>query len=101
MAKKSTIVRNNKRIRLVTRDSDLRNELKLKPLDVNLSDKEYFDAQSDLAKLPRNSSKVTIRNRWAISGRARGFHGLFGISRIQLGETVSFGEIPGIAKSSW
>ncbi|MDR2779064.1 MAG: 30S ribosomal protein S14 [Puniceicoccales bacterium] len=101
MAKKSTVARNNKRIRLVALYAERRKELKRKLLDVNLSDKEYFDAQRRLAKLPRNSSKVRVRNRCAITGRARGFHGWFGVSRLQLREMASCGEIPGITKSSW
>jgi small subunit ribosomal protein S14 len=101
MAKKSAIVRNNKRIELVKRYAAQRAELKRKILDVNLSNEEYFCAQKKLAKLPRNSSKVRVRNRCAITGRARGFHRMFGISRIQLREMAAFGEIPGITKSSW
>ncbi|MDR2629216.1 MAG: 30S ribosomal protein S14 [Puniceicoccales bacterium] len=101
MAKKSAIARNNKRIKLAALYAGQRKELKRKLLDVNLSDEEYFDAQRKLAKLPRNSSRVRIRNRCAITGRARGFHGWFGISRLQLREMASFGEIPGITKSSW
>ncbi|MDR1528204.1 MAG: 30S ribosomal protein S14 [Puniceicoccales bacterium] len=101
MAKKSAIARNNKRIKLVALYARQRKELKRKLLDVNLSDEEYFDAQRKLAKLPRNSSRVRVRNRCAITGRARGFHGWFGISRLQLRDMASFGEIPGITKSSW
>ncbi|MDR1173296.1 MAG: 30S ribosomal protein S14 [Puniceicoccales bacterium] len=101
MAKKSAVARNNKRIKLVALYAERRKELKHKLLDVNLSDKEYFDAQRELAKLPRNSSQVRVRNRCAITGRARGFHGWFGVSRLQLREMASFGEIPGITKSSW
>jgi small subunit ribosomal protein S14 len=101
MAKKSAIERNKKRVVLVERHAALRKELKRKLLDVSLSDEEYFAAQKKLAKLPRNSSQVRVRNRCAITGRARGFHGLFGVSRLKLREMASFGEIPGITKSSW
>jgi small subunit ribosomal protein S14 len=101
MAKKSSIVKNDRRIMLVKRFAALRKELKRRLLDVNLSDDDYFAAQRRLAKLPRNSSKVRVRNRCAITGRARGFHGLFGVSRLKLREMASFGEIPGVVKSSW
>ncbi|MDR2737775.1 MAG: 30S ribosomal protein S14 [Puniceicoccales bacterium] len=101
MAKKSAIVRNLKRIALVGRYAAQRAELKRKLLDVSLSDEEYFEAQRKLAKLPRGSAKVRVRNRCSITGRARGYHGLFGISRLQLREMAAFGEIPGITKSSW
>ncbi|MDR1413926.1 MAG: 30S ribosomal protein S14 [Puniceicoccales bacterium] len=101
MAKKSVIVRNIKRIKLVATYSALREQLKRKLLDVSLSDEEYFTAQRKLSKLPRNSSKVRVRNRCAITGRGRGVHSWFGLSRIQLREMASRGEIPGITKSSW
>ncbi|MDR1595540.1 MAG: 30S ribosomal protein S14 [Puniceicoccales bacterium] len=101
MARKSAIEKNDRRMKLVARYAALRKELKQKLLDTNLSDDEYFAAQRKLAKLPRSSSCVRIRNRCAVTGRARGFHGFFGISRIQLREMASFGEIPGITKSSW
>ncbi|MDR1401372.1 MAG: 30S ribosomal protein S14 [Puniceicoccales bacterium] len=101
MAKRSVIARNVKRTKLVFRYSALREELKKKLLDAGLSDEEYFVAQRKLSKLPRNSSRVRVRNRCAITGRGRGFHGWFGLSRIQLREMASRGEIPGITKSSW
>ncbi|MDR1432906.1 MAG: 30S ribosomal protein S14 [Puniceicoccales bacterium] len=101
MAKKSAIAKNNRRIKLVACYAALRKDLKRKLLDVNLSDEEYFAVQRKLAKLPRNSSSVRVRNRCSVTGRARGFHRLFGVSRIQLREMASFGEIPGITKSSW
>lgn len=101
MAKKSSIARNNKRAALVMRYAKIRKELKSKLLDSSLSDAEYFEAQRKLSKLPRNSSPVRVRNRCAITGRARGYHGMFGISRLQLREMASNGEIPGLVKSSW
>lgn len=54
-----------------------------------------------LQKLPRNSSRVRIRNRCFMTGRPRGFLRDFGISRIALREHASKGYLPGIKKSSW
>ena len=101
MAKKSAVARNNKRQDLVARYAEERRALKKKLIDPTLSDEEYFAAQRRMAKLPRNSSKVRVRNRCSITGRARGYRRWFGLSRIQLREMVSFGEIPGVTKSSW
>lgn len=55
----------------------------------------------ELQKLPRNSAPVRIKNRCAVSGRARGYMRFFGLSRIQFRELARRGEIPGVKKSSW
>jgi small subunit ribosomal protein S14 len=78
-----------------------RGEIKKKLLDASLSDGEYWGEQKKMAKLPKDSSRVRIRNRCAVTGRSRGYHRWFGLSRIQLREMVAFGEIPGVTKSSW
>lgn len=54
-----------------------------------------------LQKLPRNSSKVRMRNRCSMTGRPRGYMRDFGISRVTFREMVLFGLIPGLTKSSW
>ncbi|MCD8283682.1 MAG: 30S ribosomal protein S14 [Opitutae bacterium] len=65
------------------------------------SDDEFYKAQSALDKLPRNSSKVRLRNRCSITGRPRAYIGKFGLSRITFRELASNGKIPGIVKASW
>jgi small subunit ribosomal protein S14 len=101
MAKKSSVIKNEKRKVVVAKYAAIRSELKKHLLDPALPDGEYWDAQRRMAKLPKNSSPVRVRNRCAISGRSRGYHRWFGLSRIQLREMISFGEIPGATKSSW
>lgn len=54
-----------------------------------------------LAKLPRNSSKVRLRNRCKLTGRPRGYMRLFGLSRNQFREMALNGKIPGVTKASW
>ena len=54
-----------------------------------------------LAELPRNSSKVRIRNRCEVTGRPRAFYRKLKMSRIALRELGSKGLIPGMVKSSW
>ena len=54
-----------------------------------------------LQKLPRNSSKVRLRNRCKLTGRPRGYMRTFGFSRVTFREMVLFGLIPGLTKSSW
>jgi small subunit ribosomal protein S14 len=101
MAKESSIVKNEKRKAVVAKYAARRAELKRRLLDPSLPDREYWEARRHMAKLPKNSSPIRVRNRCAISGRSRGYHRWFGLSRIQLREMISFGEVPGVTKSSW
>ncbi len=101
MAKKSAIERNNKRRKLVERYAARRAALKELANDDLLPMEERFAARLKLAKLPRNSAKVRIRNRCEISGRPRGNYRKFKMSRISLRDLASTGQIPGMVKSSW
>lgn len=56
---------------------------------------------SELDRLPKNSSKVRMRNRCRLTGRPRGYSRFFGISRIKLREMALDGKIPGVTKASW
>lgn len=101
MAKKSSIENNNRRRQMVARLAAKRAELKRQANDESLSLEERFQARLKLAELPRNSSKVRIRNRCEISGRPRGVYRKLKVSRIALRELGSNGLIPGLVKSSW
>lgn len=101
MPKTSAIERNKKRIRLADQHAVKRAELKAILANPATNDEEFFAAQKKLGKLPRNSSKVRIRNRCSLSGRPRGFHRRFGVSRITFRELALAGKIPGVTKSSW
>lgn len=54
-----------------------------------------------LSLLPRNSSKVRLRNRCKLTGRSRGYMRQFGLSRNTFREMALNGKIPGIRKASW
>jgi len=69
--------------------------------DLNRPPEERFQARLKLAKLPRNSSKVRIRNRCELTGRPRGYYRKLRLSRVMLRELGSEGQIPGMVKSSW
>jgi len=101
MAKKSSIQRNLKRQRLVAKYAAKKAELKKILDDPNTSDEEFFKAQKQLCKLPRNASKIRLRNRCSITGRARAYIRKFGISRITFRELALDGKLPGVTKSSW
>jgi small subunit ribosomal protein S14 len=78
-----------------------RAELKAVTGNRSLPAEERFAAQLKLAAMPRTSSATRIRNRCMITGRARGVHRKFGISRIMLREMAAGGLIPGVRKASW
>ena len=54
-----------------------------------------------LDDLPKNSSRVRLKNRCQITGRPRGYVRYFGISRIALRDMALDGKIPGLKKASW
>ncbi len=89
MAKESMKARQVKREKLVEKYADKRAALKAAGDYIGLS------------KLPRNSSKVRLRNRCKLTGRPRGYSRQFGISRNTFREMALFGKIPGVTKSSW
>ena len=101
MAKTSAVEKNKRRAKLVKQFANKRAKLKAIAKDRSLSPEEQFQARLKLAELPRNSSKVRIRNRCELSGRPRAFYRKFKLSRIALRELASTGQIPGMVKSSW
>jgi small subunit ribosomal protein S14 len=101
MAKKSSVLKNRRRVQLVKRMAPQRARLKAVAEDRSLPPEERFAARLKLAKLPRNSSVTRIRNRCELTGRPRGVYRKFKLSRIALRELASAGHIPGMVKSSW
>lgn len=101
MAKKSAIQKNLKRMKMVNRFEKKRMKLKKIIMNKKLELSERFAAQLKLDKLPKNSSRVRIRNRCGVSGRPHGYYRKLKISRIALRDMASAGKIPGIIKSSW
>jgi small subunit ribosomal protein S14 len=101
MAKTSAIEKNKRRERMVARYARKRDELKAIANDESRAPEERFAARLKLAKLPRNSSKVRVRNRCDFSGRPRGVYRKFKLSRLAVRDLASIGQIPGMVKSSW
>lgn len=101
MAKKSMINKNNRRRQMAKNKDATRSALKALIMDKDTSMEERFEAVMKLAKMPRNSAKVRIKNRCEMTGRPRGFYRKFKLSRIALRELASSGQIPGVIKSSW
>ncbi len=101
MAKKAMIEREKRRRRLMERYAGKRAELKRLMRSLEHTDEKFYEAQRKLAKLPRNSSAVRLRNRCCVTGRPRAYLRKYRISRITFRELASTGKIPGITKSSW
>ncbi len=101
MAKTSAVEKNKHRQALTKRYAAKRARLKEMAKDADLPAEERFDARLKLAEMPRNSSKVRILNRCALTGRPRAVYRKFKLSRIALRELASTGQIPGVVKSSW
>jgi small subunit ribosomal protein S14 len=101
MAKNSSVIKNNRRAKLVASYANRRAKLKAIVMNKELPLDERMQAQFKLAQLPRNSAENRIRNRCEVTGRPRGYYRKFKMSRNQLRELGSFGEIPGLVKSSW
>ncbi|MBN1914391.1 MAG: 30S ribosomal protein S14 [Parachlamydiales bacterium] len=101
MAKKSSIIKAQKRRRLVELKWEKRQHLKKIITDMTKSDEERMQAVYALNKLPRNSSKVRQRNRCILTGRSRGYLRKFKLSRLCFRELAWKGEIPGLIKASW
>ena len=89
MAKTSVKARQRKRERMVAQHAVKRAELK------KAGDWKALD------ELPKNSSRVRLKNRCQITGRPRGYVRYFGISRIALRDMALNGKIPGLKKASW
>lgn len=101
MAKKSSVEKNNKRIKMAKSLSNKRAQLKKEIYNKNLSLAERFAMVTKLASLPRNSSQTRVRNRCALTGRPRGYYRKFKLSRNSLRELSGHTVIPGLVKASW
>ena len=101
MAKKSSINKNLKRISKVKKYANVRDRLVAEIKDKDTSPEERFKKVLKLAELPRSSSKVRIKNRCETTGRSRGVYRKFKLCRNEIRRMASFGEIPGLVKSSW
>jgi small subunit ribosomal protein S14 len=89
MAKESVVARQRKREKMVAQYAEKRAQLKA------AGDFKALD------ELPKNSSKVRLKNRCQLTGRPRGYIRYFGLSRVMFRDMALAGKIPGIRKASW
>jgi small subunit ribosomal protein S14 len=100
MAKKSMLERELKRKYLVLKFSTTRTLL-LKILKEAKSLEEKFVISEKIQKLPKNSSKIRMRNRCWKTGRPRGYFRYFGLCRNAVRQLAHDCFLPGITKASW
>ena len=101
MAKTSCVMRNEKRKKLTAKYAVRRRELVAAVKNPKTSPEARLQAYGKLRKLPRNSSRIRIRNRCSMTGRPRGVESYFGLSRIALRDMALNGLLPGVRKASW
>lgn len=101
MAKKSQVLRDQKRERLIKKYAARRSELRKRLNDPEVSIEEKYEIQAAFAKLPRNSCPTRLTRRCQITGRSKAVYRKFRMSRIALREMTLRGELPGMRKSSW
>lgn len=101
MAKKSQVLRDERRARLIEKYRERRNELRRRLKDPNVPTEDKLEIQEEFAKLPRNSCPTRHQTRCRISGRSKAVYRKFRLSRIALREMTLRGELPGMRKSSW
>ena len=101
MAKKSKVVKNLQRQKLVEQYAKKRSELLsiIKDPKTSIDDKRL--AYMKLEKLPRDANPIRLRNRCNLTGRPRGYYRKFGLARNKLREAAMRGDIPGLVKASW
>lgn len=100
MAKKSSIVKNERRRRTAAKFAEARAALLAEARDMSLSARQRFEARQKLALLPHDANPNRIRNRDGATGRPRGYIRHFGLSRISFREMALDGLLPGVRKAS-
>lgn len=101
MAKLSAVNNNNRRKNMFANKSATRAALKKEFMNKEVTFERRIEIAHKMAEMPRNSSRVRTRNRCELSGRPRGYHRKFKLSRIALRDLASAGLLPGVVKSSW
>ncbi len=100
MAKKSMLARELKRKKLIARYFSKRQILKAEVKKASTLE-EKFEVSRKIQKLPKDSSRVRLRNRCWKTGRPRGYIRFFGLCRNVLREMAHDCLLPGVIKASW
>jgi small subunit ribosomal protein S14 len=101
MASKGDIENEKKKQKIVSKYQKKRDELRSIIRDPNKKSSEKMDAMYKFTMLPRNSAKVRLKNRCAITGASRAYFRRFKLGRWVLREYAEMGLIPGLRRYSW
>ncbi|MDK2766984.1 30S ribosomal protein S14 [Sphingomonas sp.] len=101
MAKLSSVLKNERRKKLVKKYAGRYAKLKAMANDKSLDETERLIARLKMAEIPRNGNPTRIRNRCELTGRPRGYYRKFRLARVMLRDLANKGLIPGVTKSSW
>jgi small subunit ribosomal protein S14 len=101
MAKKSSVEKNNRRIRRVKQYAKRWDRLREIAHDKTAPAEERFEATLKMAELPRNTNPTRVRNRCELTGASARRLSPLQVCRIALRDLASIGMIPGVTKSSW
>lgn len=69
--------------------------------DLTFSKEKRYISLKELNKLPRNSSKIRIKNRCILTGRGHSVLRFCGLSRLKFRDLASQGLLMGVIKASW
>lgn len=69
--------------------------------DLTFSKEIRYQTLKELNKLPRNCSKIRIKNRCILTGRGHSVLRFCGLSRLKFRELASQGLLMGVTKASW
>ena len=101
MASKGDIENEKKKQKIVSKYETQRNELRSITRNEKLNFSERMDAMFKLTMLPRNSARVRLKNRCAVTGASRAYYRRFKVGRWILRQYAEMGLIPGLKRYSW
>jgi len=101
VAKKCKIAKDKRGAKLIARYAEKRKELVAQLKDPEATLEDRLAVYKKLARMPRDSAKVRLRNRCEVTGRPRAYYRKFRVCRVVLRDLALEGKLPGVTKSSW
>ena len=95
------IQRDKKRRFLFSKHELKRLELASLIQDLTVSKEIRYKSLQELNKLPRNSSRIRIKNRCVLTGRGHAVLRFCSLSRLKFRELAAQGILMGVNKASW